>query len=75
MVLLSISIQGLTVRQVQIQVKEVVSCTRNKAVQQKPELEEESGIETVVLDYGYSISWQDVVKVKDIKEIQNWAEE
>lgn len=43
----------LTVRQVQIQVKEVVLCTRNEVVRQKPELEKESDIEPVVLDCGF----------------------
>lgn len=41
------------VRQVQIQVKEVVTFTGKRSEPQKPELEKESGIEAVVLDCGY----------------------
>jgi len=49
----TVSLQGLPVRQVQVQVKEVVACTRHTLEQQKPALEKESGIEAVALDCGH----------------------
>lgn len=49
----TVSTQGPPVRQVQIQVKEAVECTRKKLEPQKPVLEKEGGIEAVVLDCGY----------------------